>query len=358
MIIVDAHEDLAFNALEYGRDYMRSALATRQAEVGSAAKARNGDCMLGLTEWYLGRVAVVFATIFSAPKRRASPGDREVYADVAEAHRGYSRELDYYHRLVDEHAQFNLIGTRGDLETVLGSWADPLDIARRRIGLVPLMEGADGIREPREVEAWMERGIRMIGLSWTGTRYAGGTGEPGPLTDDGRELLEAMSGLGLMLDLSHASEQSYFESLDRFEGTVLASHANPRALCEPRNPERNLTDDQIRALAERGGVMGIVPYNGFLRTGWTKSDGKGAVTLRDVATAIDHVCQVTGSNSHVGIGSDFDGGFGAESAPAELDTVADLMLLEGALAQRGYAPPDIEAVLGGNWLALLRRGLP
>jgi membrane dipeptidase len=123
-------------------------------------------------------------------------------------------------------------------------------------------------------------------------------------------------------------------------------------------PDRNLSDAQIRALAGRGGVMGIVPANVYLRTGWTKSSGKGAVTLNDMAAAIDHVCQVTGSASHVGIGSDFDGGFGAESAPAEIDTVADLRLLEGALAARGFGAADVEAVLGGNWLALLRRGLP
>jgi membrane dipeptidase len=82
------------------------------------------------------------------------------------------------------------------------------------------------------------------------------------------------------------------------------------------------------------------------------------VTLRDVAAAVDHVCQITGSVNHVAVGSDFDGGFGAESAPAEIDTVADLSLIGPALAERGYGPAEIEAVLAGNWLRLLRRGLP
>jgi membrane dipeptidase len=358
MLIVDAHEDIAFNALNYGRDCLRSALATRQLEIGTETPGRNGHCMLGLPEWILGRTAVIFSTLFAAPKRRSSGGETEVYADAAEAHLVYSRELDYYHRLTDENQQFALIGSRGDLEAVLRSWDDPLNIAGRRIGLVPLMEGADGIRAPAEAEEWMERGVRIVSLSWAGTRYAGGTGEPGPVTPDGHALLEVMADVGLMLDLSHASEESYFQALDHFPGTVLASHSNPRALCEPRVPDRNLTDTQIRRLAERGGVMGVVFYNAFLKSGWKRSDGKAAVTLETVAATIDHICQVTGSAEHVGLGSDFDGGFGAEGTPAEIDTVADLMLVEGALARRGYGPAEIEAVLGGNWLALLRRGLP
>jgi membrane dipeptidase len=358
MIIVDGHEDIAFNALNFGRDYTRSALATRWLEANTEVPARNGRCMLGLPEWFLGRVAVTFATIFAAPRHRQNPWDGEVYADAAEAHRAYSRELDFYHRFVDEHEQFALIHSQGELEAALATWEEGRELSERRIGLVCLMEGADGIREPAEAADWMERGVRLIGLSWAGTRYAGGTGEPGPLTDDGRALLEVMADLGLILDLSHASEQSYFDALDHFPGTVLASHANPRALCEPRVADRNLSDAQIRALAERGGVMGIVPYNGFLKTGWRLTDGKNAVTLRDVAAAIDHVCQVTGSADHAAVGSDFDGGFGAESAPAEIDTVSDLMLLGPALAERGYSPAEVEAVLGGNWLKMLRRGLP
>jgi membrane dipeptidase len=220
------------------------------------------------------------------------------------------------------------------------------------------MEGADCIRTPSEAAEWMERGIRIISLSWAGTRYAGGTGDPGPLTAEGRALLDEMARLGLILDLSHASEQSYYDELEHFSGTVLVSHANPRAVCTPRVPDRNLTDDQIRALAQHGGVMGIVPYNGFLKTGWAKSDGKQAQNLADVVAAIDHVCQVTGSAAHVAIGSDYDGGFGAESVPEGIDTVADLILLGPALAERGYSAADIELVLSGNWLNLLRRSLP
>ena len=164
--------------------------------------------------------------------------------------------------------------------------------------------------------------MRIVGPAWlAGSRYAGGNAAPGPLTDEGRELLEVLADLGVILDLSHLADESFFEAVDRFEGWVVATHANPRARV-PGN--RQLSDAMIRRLAERDGVVGIVPYNRFLRPGWTKGDPKNAVTVADVAAAIDHVCQVVGDAAHVGLGSDFDGGFGAEAAPAEIDTVADL----------------------------------
>ncbi len=358
-LIVDAHQDLAWNALTFGRDYAKPALATREAEKYTETPARNGNTLLGLADYLLGHVAVIFGTLYAAPKRHSfGEWDQQSYADVNEAHTLYARQLDYYNRLVDEREVFRLIGTRHDLDEGLTTWQGD-DLTKRRIGLVPLMEGADGIREPKEAEWWMERGVRIVGLAWAGTRYAGGTGEPGPLTPEGRQLLNVMADLGLILDLSHASDEAYLEAVDRFPGVVIASHANPRARIQnPRRPERFLSDEMIRRLAGRGGVIGIVLFNRFLKGGWVNRDGKQAVTLDDVAAMIDHVCQVTGSVAHVGLGSDFDGGFGVESAPAEIDTIADLQKLAPKLAARGYTENDLAAILGGNWIAVLRRGLP
>jgi membrane dipeptidase len=357
-LIVDAHEDLAWNALTFGRDYTRSALDTRQAELKSEAPRRNGNTLLGLPEYLQGHVAVVFGTLFVAPARSASAWEGESYTNADEAYRAASRQLDYYHRLTDEHEQFECIGGRADLERVLASWSGD-DATQRRVGLVPLMEGADPIREPQEAEGWMERGVRIVGLAWASTRYSGGTGEPGPLTSEGRRLLEVMAGLGLMLDLSHASDESFLEALDRFQGTVIVSHANPRALLkDSARPERFLTDEMIERVAEAKGVIGVVPFNRFLSTSWQPANGKEAVTLGAVLDMIDHICQVTGSAAYVGLGSDFDGGFGVERTPAEIDTVADLQKLDGLLKARGYTDQDVAAILGQNWIEVLRRGLP
>jgi membrane dipeptidase len=357
-LIVDAHEDLAWNALTFGRDYTRSALDTRQAEAKSAAPQRNGHTLLGLPEFLSGRVAVIGATLFASPARSAFDWETESYFNADEAYHVANRQLDYYRRLTDEHETFRLVGGRADLEQVLASWTGD-DAGQRRVGLVPLMEGADPIREPQEAEWWMERGVRIVGLAWSATRYSGGTGAPGPLTPEGRRLLDVMSQLGLILDLSHASDESFLAALDRFQGTVIVSHANPRALLKDiARPERMLTDEMIERVAEVGGVIGVVPFNRFLSPRWQPAEGKGAVTLAVLLDMIDHICQVTGSAAHVGLGSDFDGGFGVERTPAEIDTVADLQKLDGLLQGRGYAAADVAAILGQNWIEVLRRGLP
>jgi membrane dipeptidase len=347
MLIVDAHEDIAWNALALGRDVRSSALETRRLEAETDVPRRNGLCMVGLPEWLAGGVAIVFGTLFAAPAHRDS-SDPLSYSNAEEAHALGQKQLDYYHRLADEEKQIRLVGDVPGLEAVLETWKDEMP----QVGIVPLMEGADLIREPAEAEMWFERGVRLIGLSWrAGTRYAGGDANQGPLTDLGRELLAVMADLGIILDVSHLAEEAFFEAVGRFEGRIIASHANPRALV-PGN--RHLSDEMIRRLVERDGVIGIVPCNFFLRP----QDSSKEVTVVDVAAAIDHVCQVVGDAAHVGLGSDFDGGFGAENTPQEMDTVADLVRVGPALGEMGYDEDDIAAILSGNWLRLLRESLP
>ncbi|MGD2176226.1 MAG: membrane dipeptidase [Anaerolineae bacterium] len=347
-LVVDAHEDIAWNVLALGRDVRRSALETRELEQASDVPERNGICMVGLPEWLEGKVAVVFGTIYVSPARRGRMSGPQVYSNAEEAHAFGQEQLDVYHRLAEREERIALVGGLGGLDEVLESWED----ASPRVGIVPLMEGADPIREPAEAELWFERGVRLVGLSWkAGTRYAGGDGAQGPLTDLGRELLEVMADLGMILDVSHLAEEAFFEAVGRFEGQFVATHANPRALVPT---PRQLSDEMIRRLVERDGVIGIVPANAFLRPDWKTTPA----TLTDVVAAIDHVCQVVGNAEHVGVGSDFDGGFGADDTPAALDTVADLGRIGPALGEAGYDEAHIEAILGGNWLRMLRRTLP
>jgi membrane dipeptidase len=358
LIVVDAHQDLAYNALAFGRDSRRSALAIRSEEKDGPVAATNGSCMIGLPELLEGRVAVLFGTLFAMPPHRVLSSMDIIYRSPEEAHRQGMAQLDVYHRWADEGQQMALIGSRANLEAVLATWsgeasADEPDL--RQVGIVPLMENADPIREPADLELWVERGLRIVGPAWAASRYAGGTGEPGPLTDLGRELLEVMADLGVGLDLSHMAERAALEALERFEGALLASHSNPQGVVPG---DRQLSDTLIAGIAERDGVIGIVPYNGFLRRDWRRGDRKERVTLTDVVRAIDYVCQRVGDAEHVGLGSDFDGGFGGESVPAELDTVADLPKLATALGEHGFEPEHIRAIMGGNWLRWIRRLLP
>ena len=244
---------------------------------------------------------------------------------------------------------------------MLATWAPDKGLDEHRVGLLISIEGADPILEPKQFEEWYERGVRAVGLAWMGTRYAGGisgsVNDYGPLTGLGRELLDVLADLNVILDLSHMAEESFFESLDRYEGPIIASHSNARKFSDT---PRQLTDVMIRRLAERDGVMGIPLYNRFLKPDWTPRSGRKAeVTLEGfVAAAIDHVCQITGSARHVGIGSDLDGGFGLQSSPAEIDTIADELQIGDLLLRRGYASADVEGILSGNFLRIMRRSLP
>ncbi len=357
MIIVDAHEDIAYNALCYGRDYRRSALETRRMETDPVATARRGTATIGLPDALLGRVALVFSTIFVAPDdgKENQAWSNFTYKTPEQAYKLGIDQLDYYMRITDESEKVRLVKTISDLDAVLQTWGDDKTIADHQQGLVLLMENADPIREPKQFEEWYERGLRIVGPAWAGSRYAGGTGNPGPLTKLGYELLNVMADFNALLDLSHLAEEACLQALDHYDGPIIASHSNPRSF---RNTDRHLTDSMIRQLAEHDGVMGIVLFNRFLDDDWVGGDPKSKIPLSRVIDAIDYVCQMTGSAAHVGIGSDFDGGFGQESIPEDLDTVTDLMKIGEALAARGYAPDDVDAVMSGNMIRKIRQALP
>lgn len=352
MLIVDAHLDLAYNLLEHGRDQTQPLADIQAAENG---RSRNGIATVTLPELQKGNVGLVFSTIFVLPATSSlagSDGDSKVsYRNPEEAHKQGTKQLDYYHRLADELPHVRLVTDRKRLEEVVASQQQA---DGRLLGLVPLMEGADPIRQPEEAELWYERGVRIIGLAWDDTRYASGAwrGSRHGLTADGRRLLEIMADFGFIADLTHMSEKASLETLDLYPGPVVATHSNGRVLVPG---ERQLSDVQIRLLSERQGVIGIVLANSFLRAGHKRGDRKALVTLDHVVAHIDHICQLTGSAAHVGIGSDLDGGFGQNDIPAELESAADLPKIGAKLLAHGYSQADVAAIMGGNWLGLLRR---
>ena len=360
-IIVDAHEDLAYNILNFGRDYTRSAAETRRLEAADHPEviAHNGETLLGYPDYLRGRVGVVFSTLFVTPsRRREGEWDKQAYANFEQAHQLYRTQLDTYHRLADAHPdQFRLIATASDLEAVLSHWAND-QAESHPVGLLPLMEGAEGVRAPSELEEWWEWGLRIIGPAWAGTRFCGGTREPGPLTAEGFALLAAMADIGFTLDLSHMDQQSARQALDVYPGPIIASHANAAALLPGYTGNRLLQDEVIQALLARDGIIGVIPFCRFLSNTWKPGDSRETITLETLAAHVDHICQIAGDARHVGLGSDFDGGFGLSSAPAGIDTIADLQKLGPLLSSKGYNDEQVAAVLGENWLRHLRTTLP
>ena len=288
-------------SLEFGRDPHRSAHQTRLAEEGTSIPTYVGQCTTGFPDWAAGGFGLLFATTFVMPSEQAYPGSRFVYRNPEEAAQLGQQVLDYYHTLVQGDPALKLIQTQQDLAD-LGAERSS---GRNTLGLLLLMEGAEPLRDPAELPEWYAAGLRILGPAWHATRYAGGTGSPGPLTELGFRLLDEMAALNMLLDLSHIAEEAFYQAIDTYPGPIIASHSNPRAFLPS---DRGLSDDMIRQIIDRDGVIGVSLYNAHLQPGWRPGDPRPSLSV--VADVIDHIVQLSGSTRHVALGSDMDGGFG------------------------------------------------
>ena len=356
MLVVDSHLDLSLNALQGNRDLLSSAYTTRSQEQSTPGKGR-AQGTVAFPEMRRGRVALSFATVLA--RSTGHPEPHIDFATPAQAHGIAKGQLAYYHAL-ERQGHIRLIRTLPQLDAHMAEWTawdaqypgEEAD-ASPPLGAVISMESADAVLEPTELRDWWEGGLRLIGPAHFGPgRYAGGTGCELGLTERGASLLSEMDRVGIILDLTHCSDQAFWEALAQYDGPVHASHNNCRAL----NPhQRQLSDKQIRAIIERGGVIGTVPGCWQLKPGWRNGDSNESVSLADVVVHIDHICQIAGSSRYAGIGSDLDGGVGREGFAHDLDTIADLQKIGALLTERGYAEDDVAAIMHGNWVRFLKR---
>src|SRR5256885_1067864 len=199
--VVDAHEDIAVTAILFGRDFTESAYLKRKREANADFTKTWGIATTGLPESLLGRVGIIFGTLFVEPKWSSLTGAN--YETPVEAYKQALKQIDVYHRLAETNSRIGLIRNQAELSNVLATWAEGTDFEQHKVGIMISMEGADPVLEPKQFEEWYERGVRAIGLAWSETRYTGGTHRPGPLTNLGRELLEVLEPLNVILDLSH-----------------------------------------------------------------------------------------------------------------------------------------------------------
>ena len=210
--------------------------------------------------------------------------------------------------------------------------------------------------DPSYIERWYNMGLRILGPTHYGPDdYGHGTGSKGGLKEKGPELLREMDRVGMLLDVTHLSDDCFWQSLDIYTGPVLASHHNCRALVPG---DRQLDDEQIQALLKRDSVIGLALDSWMIGPGWVrgKTDPK-TVGLADAVNHIDHICQLAGNTQHCGIGSDLDGGFGKEQCPHDLETIADLQKIGELLSARNYSDADIASIMHGNWVRFFQRAL-
>jgi membrane dipeptidase len=347
VIVIDGHLDLAMNALLWNRDLRRTAHEIREQERAMAAKGRAAGTV-AFPDLRRGEVAVSLATVIA----RVKP-DEDSEIDFRTHEIAYAQaqgQLAYYRELARQ-GELRLLTDRPSLDQHMTEWrADP---AATPLGIILCMEGADPIVEPAQLDLWWNDGLRVVSLAHYGpSAYAHGTGSTGGLTPSGRELLDRMAARGVVLDVTHLSDDSFWEAVDRFPGRLIATHSNCRVLVPG---DRQLTDEMIRVLIERDGVIGAALDAWMLYPGWVRGETSPEVVALDAfVDHLDRVCQLAGNARHAAIGTDLDGGYGTEQVPRDLDTIVDLQKVPDMLRRRGYAEADVAAIMHGNWLRLFQ----
>lgn len=311
-IVVDAHCDTLVAILDQRRLFF----------------CENESGHLDLPRLRRGGVKVQFFAAFVHPQFRG----------------GYLRRtvslVDVFYREVVSLPGVTVVLGNDDIERVLGAGAD-------QVAAVLAVEGGEALEGSLAVLRTLYRlGVRSLGLTWNGrNELADGVGEAGSdggLTDFGRMVVAEMNRLGMLIDLAHIAERGFRDVLEVSEKPVIVSHANVRSRCD--HP-RNLTDAQIKALAARGGVLGITFVPDFV--------DRSKPSLDRVLDHVEHVIQIGGPDC-VGFGSDFDGFQGYLPG---LEHAGRMGSLGTGLRKRGYSEADIAKILGGNLLRVLKEVL-
>lgn len=352
MLIFDAHLDLAWNALDWNRDLRLSVADIRAHEKGMTGKAF-GQNTVSFAELRRGKVGIFIATLLARLMRPGGLSAVNRYNSMEAAYAAVHGQLAYY-RILEQRGLLRFIKDWPTLDAHIKTWVKN-ENTTEPLGFILSMEGADPVLSPEQIQEWWDNGLRIIGPAHYGVSpYAHGTGTEGGLFPPGKPLLKEMERVGMILDVTHLSDQCFDEALDTYGGPVLASHHNCRALVPD---QRQLSDEQIKRLVGRGAVIGAALDAWMLFPNWVRGETtpeKAGVRLEAMVDHIDHVCQLAGNANHAAIGTDLDGGFGREQSPLDLDTIADLQRLPEMLKKRGYDAKAIEGIMYGNWVRFFR----
>lgn len=353
-LIIDAHLDLAMNALEWNRDLSKSLTEVRGRELHMKDKPDRGKGTVCLPELRKGKVGLVVATQISRVSQpgSTSPGwnsPQQAWA-MTQAQLCWYREMEAMGEMVQIS---NLLA----LTKHLSLWADEtINDDEKPIGYILSLEGADSLVNIDYLYRAHEYGLRAVGLShFGGGRYAPGTRMEGPIHASGLELLKEMAKLNMILDVTHLTDEGFEQAIEIYDGPIWASHHNVRKIVPN---QRQLDDSQIKRLISRGAVIGgmLDCWAMDIRFIDTVSDPwQLNIKLEQLVDHWDHICQLAGNSLHIGIGSDLDGIFGTEQSPWDMNSVADLQKFEAILLRRGYSDTDIDNIFNKNWLRFLQK---
>ena len=353
-LIVDAHLDLAMNALEWNRDLRQPLTEIRQREMHMKDKPDRGKGTVCLPDLRKGKIGLVVATQLAryTPPESSLAGwnsPQQAWA-MTQAQLVWYREMEALGEMVQ-------ITNIDQLDAHLALWnRDTTPDDEKPIGYILSLEGADSLVDISYLHRAYDYGLRALGLSHFGPgRYAPGTKMEGPITPLGKELMKEMESLNLILDVTHLTDEGMQMALDSYQGPVWASHHNVRKLVPN---QRQLTDEQIRQLIEREAVIGgmLDCWAMDIRFIDTVSDPwQLDIKLQNLADHWDHICQIAGNSNHVAIGSDLDGIFGTEQSPWDMNSISDLQKFEKILTVRGFTDEDVDNIFHDNWLRFIRK---
>tara|TARA_B100000902_G_scaffold2123_1_gene2696 strand:+ start:2476 stop:3540 length:1065 start_codon:yes stop_codon:yes gene_type:complete len=349
--IFDCHLDLSMNATEWNRDLTLPIEKIRKLEKDLFDKPDRGNATVCLPELIKGNIGLCVATLISRYVKPNNPLPGWNSPEQAWAHA--QGQLAWY-RTMEDREEMIQITDKNSLIKHLEKWNN--NSIKKRIGYILSLEGADSIINIDYLYNLYDQGLRAIGPAHYGPgTYAFGTGSSGGIGKKGKELLKEIEKLNLILDVTHLCDQSFWETLDNYNGNLWASHSNTRTVVPD---ERQFSDDQIKELIKRGAVIGMAFDAWMMIPNWERgisNPEQKELLIENIVDHIDHICQLTGSSNHVGLGSDLDGGFGKEQCPTDLGTIADLQKLDGILKKRGYNDDDINKIFNKNFIDFLKR---
>jgi membrane dipeptidase len=353
MFIIDAHLDLSMNAMEWNRDLRCSVHDIRKREIGLTDKPDRAKGTVALPELRKGNIGLVVATQIA---RYVAPGNPlPGWHSTEQAWAQTQAQLAWY-KAMEDAGEMMMISDKKGLEKHLALWMNNEPNDKKPVGYILSLEGADSLVTLDHLEKAYAYGLRAVGPAHYGAgRYANGTDATGKMNTNGLALLKKMEELNIILDATHLCDDAFWQALDHFYGPVWASHNNCRTLV---NHNRQFSDDMIRALIARGAVIGVALDAWMMVPGWERDVSTPEAmqcSLEKAIDHLDHICQLAGNASHVGIGSDLDGAFGKEQCPHDLETIADLHKLLPMLEKRGYSEKDIKGIMHGNWLHFLKQ---
>ena len=352
MFILDAHLDLAMNAMEWNRDLTWKVEDIRKSEIGMTDKPDREKNTVSLDAMRKGNIGICVATQIARYVKKESelPGWKSPQQAWAQT----QGQLAWYKAMEDLGEMVKITNTK-ELNKHLSLWEND-DVSKKPIGYILSLEGADSILNMDHLEKSYNQGLRAIGPAHYGPGiYAHGTDSVGGIGVKGKALLKKIEELNLILDATHLCDVSFWETMKVYEGPVWASHNNCRKFV---NHNRQFSDEQIKELIGRDSVIGIALDAWMMVPNWIrgKSTPKSmGVTLDQMIDNIDHICQLSGNSSHVGIGTDLDGAFGKEQSPLDIDTIADLQKIPSMLSKKGYSKKDIENIMSQNFIKFLCR---